>query len=254
MKKKMIALLAGALMMISASSAFAAFEYGNLERFVYGASNEVATDLGNVTTLLGTSDNTIGAGASNFIAMGAGSAPLYASYFGYDGNTGNMWISAKQGLGSISLNAHGSEAGYNSATSAADMMNAYYNSKSQVTSSGAVSAVSGRNDQGSSTFFNSMDRLQDGFGTFAGMIDVNYAPTSVTLDLTKAVTQGLSFFDASTYSDTTGIVFTEVGSIRTNLDGTSTINAPVTATPIPPAFFLMGSGLLGMVGLRRRMK
>src|SRR6266568_3846030 len=85
MKKKMTALLAGALLSVAfASNAMAAFTDLSLERFVYGSTNEVATDLGNVNSLLGTTNNTIGAGSANFLSVGAGTAPLYASYFGFD--------------------------------------------------------------------------------------------------------------------------------------------------------------------------
>jgi hypothetical protein len=36
------------------------------------------------------------------------------------------------------------------------------------------------------------------------------------------------------------------------LDGTTTINPQTSATPIPPSVLLMGTGLLGLVGIGRR--
>ena len=261
MKKKMIILLAAAMMALSAGSAFAAFGDMSLERYVYGATTEVATDLGNVSTLLATTDNKIGAGSSSFVNMGLSSGPLYATYFAYDNNTGNMWISAAKGLGTIVVAdengnpVKGSEAGYNSATSVANALNGYYNSKSQVTSGGATSASSARTGDGLQTWFKLMDQVQAGRGQYAGMIDVNQiSGTEVALDLTTAAVQGLYFFDAATYGATpgVGVNFTEVGSVTTNIDGTTTVNA--SQVPIPAAAYLLGSGLLGMVGFRRKSK
>jgi len=248
MKKKMIVLLAAAMMTLAASSAFAAFGDLSLERYVYGANTEVATDLGNVQSLLATNNNTVGAGAASFVNMGLSSTPLYASYFAYDNNTGNMWISAVKGLGSIV----GSDAGYASTSGIANSLNTYYNSKSQVTSGGATSAASGRNDQGSTTWFNTMDQLQAGFGQYAGMFDpTKIAGTSAHLDLATAAVQGLYFLDISTW-DGGSFVFQEVGTVTTNIDGTTTVNA--SQVPIPAAAYLLGSGLLGMVGFRRKSK
>lgn len=61
-----------------------------------------------------------------------------------------------------------------------------------------------------------------------------------------SVTQNLYHFTsanvAGSVADFNGVTIT------TSADGSST----VTATPIPAAFYLMGSGLMGLVGLRRR--
>ena len=44
--------------------------------------------------------------------------------------------------------------------------------------------------------------------------------------------------------------------LTTNTDGTTTVNyvAPTAATPIPAAAWLLGSGLMGLFGMRRKMK
>ena len=80
MKKKMIALLAGALMTISASSAFAYFGDGELKFFSYGnlaASTEVGVDLGWISSLLTTgADTTISAGASAFNTLFSCAIPI----------------------------------------------------------------------------------------------------------------------------------------------------------------------------------
>ena len=64
-----------------------------------------------------------------------------------------------------------------------------------------------------------------------------------------SVTQALYFWDNITTTVTADKSGVEVARITTNADGSTVITAP---TPIPPAFFLMGSGLLGLLGLRRR--
>jgi hypothetical protein len=67
-----------------------------------------------------------------------------------------------------------------------------------------------------------------------------------------SVTQNLYFLDNANGANKVGV---SVATISTNFDGSTTIVTPNTAaTPIPPAFFLMGSGLLGMFGLRRKNK
>ena len=58
---------------------------------------------------------------------------------------------------------------------------------------------------------------------------------------------------ALTKDSANGIAFT----IETNQDGTATVvnnsaQTAITPTPIPAAIYLLGSGLMGLVGLRRR--
>jgi hypothetical protein len=45
-----------------------------------------------------------------------------------------------------------------------------------------------------------------------------------------------------------------VATIRTYADGTTQLNpTSVAQTPVPAAVYLLGSGLLGLVGIRRKM-
>ena len=82
MKKKMIALLAAALMTVSAGSAFADFSNTDLIRVVYNASLniETATDLGSLSTLMTVQNDKITANPfTNAISTMAGSVVTYYS-------------------------------------------------------------------------------------------------------------------------------------------------------------------------------
>lgn len=256
--RKIATLVAAAALTLTASSAFAAFSDLSLERFVYNSTTEVATDLGDVTTLVGTSNKTIGTGASSFTSLlGTSDKPLYVAYFAYDNNTGDTWISANKGLGTIT----GSLNGVNGAASVANNINGYYSSKpvvvaTTVTSDGATSAVSVRAGDGVNSYFQKMDDKFVNNGSFQMTIDsLNYTDGVVEMDLTQSVTQGLYYFNLNDFINSWDgasdiITLTEVASITTNADGSSTINA--TQTPIPAAAYLLGSGLLGLMGLRRK--
>ena len=76
------------------------------------------------------------------------------------------------------------------------------------------------------------------------MVDRTLLPTDITLN-GAAQQQGLYFFNNADLSATN---FVQLSTITTNADGTTNISA----TPIPAAIYLMGSGLLGLVGIRRR--
>jgi FtsH-binding integral membrane protein len=85
--------------------------------------------------------------------------------------------------------------------------------------------------------------------TLAGSAETSLA--SLVGATSGSVTQNLYFWAnayAAVPADTIGVL---AATITTSYNGTSVVTA---ATPIPPAFFLMGSGLLGMFGLRRKNK
>ena len=72
-----------------------------------------------------------------------------------------------------------------------------------------------------------------------------------------SVTQALYFWDKATSTLAADKIGVLAATIVTNADGSTIITSSIPApapTPIPPAFLLMGSGLLGMVGLRRKNK
>jgi hypothetical protein len=233
-KKKLAILAAAAMLTLSASSAFAAF--GNLElvRVTFnqtGGTTEIATDLGNVSTVL--AGGTFGAGANAFTAQAGGTSfsNLNSVYFAVNTTTKELWITGVN----PSIFA-GKSATITSLTTS--IFN-YYNTFGTTTVLADASNPSSYRVKADST---------NQFGQFGTAITAAARPYTeanlAALATGGSVTQDIYYF-ASYAAAGAGV---KVGSITTNANGSST----VTATPIPAAFYLMGSGLLGLVGLRRR--
>ena len=118
----------------------------------------------------------------------------------------------------------------------------------------AVTALTSGGNNVPNTYFLNMDNgSTNGAGTMNGLLASGSGSVEASLaSLTTAnpVQQGLWFTTSAGRGNTNGTNENLV--IQTNADGTTTINP--NATPIPPAFFLMGSGLLGMFGLGRKKR
>jgi hypothetical protein len=251
MKKKMIALLAGALMMISASSAFAAFSDLELIRVVYqrtGGTVEAATDLGNVNTLLASGGN-VGGGVNAFTTITGtafATSDLYVAYFAVDITGKKMWMSGTgaEGIGTLKTSL---------ITGVANTLYTQYNSPAPVAP--ATSTV-GRSTGDAASYFKKAD-LSTSFGSFGNAITIGAGNVEASLATlaSGSVSQNLYYFAnfGGTLAERTGVLSAQNGTtitILTNADGSTTVNA----TPIPAAIYLMGSGLLGMVGLRRKKR
>jgi hypothetical protein len=253
MKKKMIALIAGLMLTLSAGSAFAAFSDLNLTRIAYGSSNEVATDLGSLSSLIAAGSTTLSTGTSNLVAMGAGAtgtgSSVYVAYYAasYDINTGaqSLYFSAQDnGMGShFAINTVNAPNAVGVLANSLGGVSAYYASLPGTTDSinpAVVSATSARANL--STYFSNFEG-----GGAPGTSVLNGTVVALTdAPLTSATTQGLYYWDGVTGQAV------EVATITTNLNGSSTINT--TATPIPAAAYLLGSGLMGLFGLRRKQR
>ena len=244
MKKKMIALLAGALMAMSASSAFAAFADLDLIRVYYERTTgtiEKATDLGNVKTLIATPSTTI---AGSWASI-TNPNNLFVAYFAIDRTAsgpgvGDLWVSGSMDTTKAPL-AVGT-LGFNTAKSGANSMYTYYNSLGTDT----VTA----SQTNSNSYRNKLSASQGAISnaiTIATRVNTEANLASLVNGTATQVKQKLYFFENANTANSKGVAVAEITS---NADGSSTI----TTTPIPPAFFLMGSGLLGMFGLRRKSK
>ena len=241
MKKKMIALLAAALLTVAfAGNAMAAFENYDLVRIAYqtaGGTAEVATDLGSIASLqAGTAANT-----TSFITGGTAAGTAFNNtalsninvvYLAYDTNSSNNPIYVSGGSTPAGL-ISGTQWG-----NANSLIQSYYAGLS-IANAGAKQVV------GSQTAANSYVNNFGTDGSLGLLLD-----SSAEVNLTGAATQHLWLF-----SDTVnGSTPVDLGTITTNLNGTSNVNIAtnVASTPIPPSFLLMGSGLLGMIGMRRK--
>ena len=235
MNKKMIALLAGALMALTAGTASANFGNGQLNFYAYGnvaGTSEVGVNLGSITSLLSGPGATITKGASAVSGLLSGSTTIYAGLYGYDATTGNVYVAANEGLGTF--------AAVGSSYTAFKTQNTAVNTAYGTTTD--LKTITSKGTSATASYFGKMDKGVNGGSTYSSFVPAGLGAdfsTTLTADITKSI----YMFDAATgnFSDTgTTAIFKTDGSVT------------VANTPIPPAFFLMGSGLLGMIGLRRK--
>jgi len=245
MKKKLIALLAGALMTVAmAGNALAYFESEyTLIRVVYDAAGtiEVATDLGTVN---GSTVNLTNGGATsafNLSMFGSSTSldNLYVSYFAVANTTQDVWAS-----GSLT-NALGSNGrGFASLNGAANLTRSTFNSAGG--STGTVESAQSL----ANSYWSQMDKGGAGAGLLAAyIISGNIEASLADLATIGYVDQAFYFFDAAKVSST-GV---QIATLRTLADGSTVLNPSSSAVPVPAAVYLLGSGLLGLVGLRRKM-
>ena len=251
MKKKFIALLAGALLVASMSgNAMASFSAGDLVRVVYNSTTgvEAIADLGTIATLAADTNGTVvGNGAASYLNNGITSASLAGSNVAYFALSGSASSSPLYVSGSTST-ATGIN-GLKMASSGAALEN--------LVAGWGVTAGNNTYTTGITTAAPSYFITANKSGTSVGSLDgfVNTASIPNTeASLASVATQGLWYFANANATTAHGAAAPNGLELQTNLDGTTTVinSNTVAATPIPPAFFLMGSGLLGMFGLRRK--
>jgi hypothetical protein len=253
MKKKLLALTAGALLTMGfAGNALAYFGDYELVRVVYhqGGSTEVATDLGNVNALAGQTNAVVGSGAAAFslsqFSGATSTSNLFVAYFAKavnaDTTKGDIWTSAANGLSTGPLSGNRQWSGVSAATQATIGMYAGLGG-----STGTVAA-----DQSNvKSYWKSLDK---GTINTAGKLSSFFSSNIIEANLADLATQGyvdqdLYFYDTPD-APKNGV---KVASIRTMADGSTIINYQESApVPVPAAAYLLGSGLLGMIGLRRK--
>ena len=248
MKKKIITLIAGALMALSASSAFAAFGDMELIRVYYDRTGaEIATDLGKVSDVLAASKAAGGTTiAGSFGSINTGSTSAFAVYFALDRATNHLWASGSTTTSSVIL---GGSTGLTSAKSGTNSVYSLYNSV-------AVGNTATTTAGATSSYKNKLSATQGNLGVAINGPTSKYTELSLA-NLANNNTQTLYYWNNGLTTDAAakiGANATDTGfatSIITNADGSTTI---VTPTPIPAAAWLLGSGLMGLVGVRRKIK
>lgn len=241
MKKKILVLAAVFMLMFSfAGQAMAYFEPGNLIRVVYerGGTKEVLTDLGSGWDL--TSATTANAlfNTNNFDLSQLGATSwdnVYVAYFAIHATTGDnkAWTSGPDG-------------GQNS--SANRWVNVSAASKGLLSGqrlTGEAQNIVLQTDINSFAYrINSSS--YGSFKTFIGAANVEQKLNSFSAEGDQFVDQYLYYY-SSPNSAQAGV---QLFQIRTYENGTTEIN-PVT-TPVPAAIYLLGTGLLGLFGIRRK--
>lgn len=252
MKKYFGIFLAAMLMVGAAGQAMAYFADGELFRVVYNHNGqaEVATDLGSATSLAGTAANanlTVGGGAAAFslgmVTGATGVGDLYVAYFGKIG-IADAWISGNPAVAPVAGKLKGN--GFNSDVTG---MSTNYGSFG-----GTTGTVTGQQSHPNS--FNSLfnDGPLEQYNFFGGFIPLKSPGGEMNLAALSTVgyvDQVLYFWDTPN-SFTTAFPGVATVTLRTMADGSTIIN-PGSAVPIPPSVLLLGSGLLGMIGIRRKI-
>ena len=241
MKKIVFIFMVAVLMMGFSGKAMAAFTNGDLIRVVYqdNGTVEVATDLGafSATTPI-TSNIQYSANHFSTSMFGTGFADLYVGYFITNGTFPQAWTSGPL-TGQTSLARMGSP--YLAA--AASVLN-YYSYLG-----GGASQVTG-NQTDVDSYVYAMDKsINNGaYGVMGGLFTPsNNADTSLA-----ALGTGASYVDCALYyyDTNTTAAGLNIATIETLSNGTTEL---VSAAPVPAAIYLLGSGLVGLVGMRRKM-
>lgn len=239
MKKKFLVIAAVFMLMFSfAGQAMAAFATGDLIRVVYvtgGVGNEVATDLGAATTWTpGTITSTTSFTADKFSLSsftGYGYSDLKVVYFLDTTAGGNYWTSGDPG-GQTTTSGKKTTL----ATATASVLSYYAGlGGSQVT--GLSSNLS--------SYWKKLDQSGTQTGKFMGFLTTSGEVSLAALATVGYVDQWLYYY-SSPNSAASG---NAVAKLRTFADG----HTEVSAVPVPAAIWLLGSGLIGLVGIRRRM-
>jgi hypothetical protein len=249
MKKKLLVIAAVFMLMFSfAGQAMATFSNGDLIEVIYatsGSGPEVAVDLGAFTSNI-TANSITDTTYSNALSLstlfpGYSNSQLSVAYFVFNtsssiGNTG-FWVTGADG-GQTNV------AGVKStvASSFTSVMGDYRTLSGQTASQ--IATTTGDLN----SYYTKLDKSGLAVGQFAGFIAAGNAGEA-TLASSGYVDSYLYYYAYSTASSANSGV--EIADIRTYADGHTEI-IPVSSVPVPAAVWLLGSGLLSLIGIRRR--
>ena len=236
--------------MSAADNAEAYFEDGSLWRVVYddALNYEIVTDLGNVNNLLAAGGPSIvgseaDAWGLDMFPAGTEYSNLNVAYFSCDNTDLGGWNFKEDAWGSGA--AGGQMSGYlawGTFAGAFSGLEVNYSAPATATVQGSIG--------GFNTYWGNMNISGAETGSFAGFIPEPNGSEAELGDLagTGYVDQYLYFWDDPRADPHAGEL---VASIRTMDDGSTIIN-PTSAVPIPATVLLFGSGLLGLMGIKRR--
>ena len=254
MKKIMMLFAVSMLLLGATGQAMAYFTAGDLIEVVYqigGMGNEVLTDLGSASTwttssAVPTASVTTNISAANLSTLfpGASYSSLDAAFFTFTpatGASGNFWVSGPlSGQSNTGFQKSSTKGAMNSVLSLAS------------TNSGGTNQAVQASASSANTYYNALDGGGTNPGAFKSFIPAGNGEVSLAaLAAGGTATLDLYYYpNATSNTAGTGLSVAEI----TLADGSTQIAPQPQATPIPATFLLFGSGLLGLVGIRRKQQ
>lgn len=249
MKKILMLLVVTMLLLGVKGQAMASFANGDLIRVVYSTSGtmETATDLGSISSLTSASTTNVVYNANNFnLSALGGTADASNSYVAYYSITlapspaNQAWVS-----GPLAGVSKASKTQFASAyLTGVGNTNGMYD----VASGGAKQVTVLMSDPNS--YWMQLNRGGSSIGRMNNFLSSGYSAEASLAGLSTVgyVDQTIYYYGSLSGAGTaTGL---NVATIRTYADGHTALNP--SAVPIPAAVYLFGSGLLSLVGIRRK--
>lgn len=239
MRKFSVVLLAAVLVLVVAGQAMAAFENNHLVQVVHNSTDkEFGADLGDLGTIdfSGTHVLLAPAGSVNFAALGSFS-DLSVGFFGADTVGFHNWIATT--VTTVP------------AISTSQLLN-FENGAQGVQASYQTDPSQTYNTPG--TYGSIMNLNGAAPGAYAGWNSDSSVGESILADLSSVgyVDMYLYHWDVVTLDKGPDTNTDYTGILRLYADGSTVLNPSAQVVPIPGAAILLGSGLIGLVGIRRR--
>ncbi len=243
--KKIIMLLAVAVLMFAFSGqAMAAFATGDLIEVLYqtgGVGNEYAVDLGAISRTTDTGNQVFTNNVSSVLGLGSLSGYSVA-YFSQPALGYPLYLS---GAATQVVNPGTIKVGMLNATQA--IAPTYAALATNVTSGAFTYATLAQSNADS--YWTQADLSGSSTGTMTGSVTTGTIEAKIGTSYIDQVLYYYPSAPAGRGSLTQTVVAVD---LRTYADGHTELD-PITATPVPPSILLMGSSLLGLLGIRRKM-
>jgi hypothetical protein len=246
--KKIMMFLAVTMLLLGVSGqAMAFFENGDLFRVVYfngtggtGTGTEYVTDLGSIASFTSPSSANLSLNTSNFslsnLGTGANWANSYVAYFAVAPDLSTAWVSGNQGGQMNNGSAFG-----------AGFLNGYFQLQGQAQLVGGQSVQIAQSNGAS--YYTGMNINGSGVGVMGGFLNGGGDANLAALATTGGHVDQMLYFYSDPQNNHSGTPVTAMN-LRTFADGHTEFNAG--SVPIPPSVLLLGSGLLGLVGIGRK--
>lgn len=253
MKKFLGVLAAGALMLGFSTAAHATYLSNDLIQVVIDTTSgyEMQTDLGQISnydvttgTYTFTGTDSLGLSGTHYTAGDSLLVGYFAAHYTSPVASDTIWTSGSGAAGGTETNLNYSGASSGVLKLAADF--AYAS-----TANAAASTWQANTSTGS--YYYMMDKEGLDIGSFDLFYGSNPGDGDAALAVGTNAVQGMFYWATPTVKTSNN---TASFLLTTSLNGTTlTVTgsaAPQAAAPIPPSALLLGSGLLGLIGIRRK--